>query len=283
MAQDPDSRSPLTWEIAYPSPPPTAETFDTDPRIDRWNQENLKPGTQYADPEFQKKHLSGALLPEECGKIFAASQRWSDFSGPAGVKSFMKWWMRADHQWDYEIHHWWLQHMQWRNPRERWVLKMPRHIMFLPELLNVYPDACIVQTHRDPAPAMSSAASLIYTIGQRTRAVIDLQELGREMMDLYSEGVSRSIEFRDRNPDIKVVDISHKQVVTDPLSAVRPIYETFDLPFTAAAEQAMRKFVTDNPKEAFGAHNYSLEQYGVSREQLYERMHGYVERFSNLF
>ena len=33
LAQDPDSRAPLTWEVMFPSPPPEAETFTTDPRI----------------------------------------------------------------------------------------------------------------------------------------------------------------------------------------------------------------------------------------------------------
>jgi hypothetical protein len=33
LAQDPSNRSPLTWEVMFPSPPPQTATFETDPRI----------------------------------------------------------------------------------------------------------------------------------------------------------------------------------------------------------------------------------------------------------
>jgi hypothetical protein len=283
LAQDPDSRSPLTWEVSYPSPPPSADTFETDPRIEAWNRENLKPGAQRADPEFQKKHLTGAQLPEECTKMMASSQRWSDMESAARVRSFMGWWFDADHRWDYEVHRQWLQHLQWRNARERWVLKTPRHIFFLPALLEVYPDACIVQTHRDPAQVVSSVSSLIYTIRKRAFADIDMKALGQEMLHLWSEGVARSIAFRNDHPNVKVVDVSHKQVVTDPISAVRTIYQAFDLPLPDSTVEAMGQFVADNPREAFGAHTHTLADYGLTREQVYDRMQDYVANFSEYF
>src|SRR5487761_1926854 len=46
LAQDPDSRAPLTWEVTFPSPPPAAETE--------------------RDRQFKAMHPMGAELSQEC-------------------------------------------------------------------------------------------------------------------------------------------------------------------------------------------------------------------------
>jgi hypothetical protein len=283
LAQDPDSRSPLTWETYYPSPPPSADTFETDPRIELWNRENLKPGAQHADPDFRRKHLVGAKLPEECSKMINATLRATEMNTHGGARSYLKWWMQADHHWEYEILRQWLQHLQWRNPRKRWVLKAPMHVFNLPALLASFPDARIVQTHRDPAQVLSSNASLIETIRTRACQIVDRKELGQEMLDMWGQGVSRTIAFRDEHPNVKIVNLGHKQIVTDPMTAVRAIYTAFDIPLTAAAEQKMREFIVGNPRDAHGDHKHSLSDYGLSRELVHERMADYVGRFSAYF
>ena len=48
-------------------------------------------------------------------------------------------------------------------PDKRWVLKNPSHLGALPALLEVFPDALVVQCHRDPVEAVASACSLAAT------------------------------------------------------------------------------------------------------------------------
>ena len=43
--------------------------------------------------------------------------------------------------------------LQWRNPRAHWLLKSPEHQSHLPTLFEVFPDARVIVTHRDPLRA----------------------------------------------------------------------------------------------------------------------------------
>ena len=46
----------------------------------------------------------------------------------------------------------------------RWLHKMPFHLMELATLMATYPDALLIQTHREPAPFMGSWNSLVERI-----------------------------------------------------------------------------------------------------------------------
>ena len=50
----------------------------------------------------------------------------------------------------YAAHRRLAQLLQWRRPAEHWVFKSPGHLWALPALLAEYPDAFLVQIHRDP-------------------------------------------------------------------------------------------------------------------------------------
>mgnify|MGYP001168359469 FL=1 len=64
LAQDPDSRAPLTWETMFPSPPPEPETFENDPRIEACDA--TFPGVDLQIPAFKAMHPMGARLSQEC-------------------------------------------------------------------------------------------------------------------------------------------------------------------------------------------------------------------------
>jgi len=282
LAQDPDTRSPLSWEIARPSPPPEAATHHTDPRIGDWVRANLSPGSSSgrADPEFRKKHLTGAQLPEECGQIIGATLRGTEMWARYRVASYVAWWLEAEHTWDYQVHRRWLQHFQWRNPRTRWALKWPNHIFHLGDLLKVYPDACIVQLHRDPREVISSISSLIRTIRSSGFSTLDTEALGREMLDLWATGATRSIEFRLKHPGVKVADVSYRRLLETPIEAIQDIYAAFEIPLTNLAEGRMQTFLKDTPQNAHGEHRHSLGDYGLCEQAVSERMHDYCDRFA---
>jgi len=67
--------------------------------------------------------------------------------------------------------------------------------------------------------------------------------------------------------------------VADPIRAVRTVYAHFDLPFPPALEEAIRAFLQRNPKDRFGAHRYSLEQFGMNDAEETQRYAAYRERF----
>ena len=54
--------------------------------------------------------------------------------------------------------------MQFPHKGERWILKPPGHLGPLDALFDVYPDAMLIQPHRDPIRVVPSVASLEYTM-----------------------------------------------------------------------------------------------------------------------
>ena len=63
LAADPVNRSPVTWEIMYPSPPPEEATYNDDPRIAQAQAAMDFEG--FMQPQLQAIHPFDALRPEE--------------------------------------------------------------------------------------------------------------------------------------------------------------------------------------------------------------------------
>ena len=68
--------------------------------------------------------------------------------------------------------------------------------------------------------------------------------------------------------------------VEDNLGVVNQIYRHFELPLPEAAEQALRSHARSNPKGKHGAHEYDLEQYGLTPQRVRERFAAYTERYA---
>ncbi len=147
LATRPGARSPAEWEMRLPSPPPEAATAATDPRIAEVQRSiDERPGAA----RLQSIHPYGARRPEQCLGLIDWSFANQTYLAYQRIPSYYEWYLGADQRVVYEHHKRFLQHLQFRNPGE-WVLKWPKHLFGLDALLEVYPDARIVWTHRDPA------------------------------------------------------------------------------------------------------------------------------------
>jgi len=148
LAQDLSSRVPLTWECMFPSPPPERKTYLTDPRIEKCQA--TFPDTFELMPEFKMMHPMGADLSQECIVMWGESMCTPLFHGQWFMPSYQDWVDQANFAPVYDFHKKQLQHLQWRCPNDRWVLKSGGHMWGLEHLLATYPDARIIFTHRDP-------------------------------------------------------------------------------------------------------------------------------------
>ena len=63
------------------------------------------------------------------------------------------------------------------------------------------------------------------------------------------------------------------------MGVVERIYAHFGLPLAASARNAMQAHVEANPKGRHGAHEYKLEDWGLTPEHVRERFAPYAERF----
>lgn len=278
LAQDPASRAPLHWESVFPSPPERSKQRQR-PRIDaaarqlRWFHR--------LNPDIRRMHALGATLPEECLIITSHSFQSYQFQTSHHVPSYQAWLEQQDLRPCYAWHRRFLQHLQWRARSERWVLKAPAHLFGLPALFATYPDAGVVFTHRDPTEVAASLASLTTVLRRTFSETTDPRAVGAEMSERWARGIYKALADRDAGcaRAEQFFDVRYTDLVRDPIGTVRRLYAHFDMAFTDAAEDRMRRFLAANPKDKNGRHAYTLGDFGLTVEGERARYRAYAERF----
>jgi hypothetical protein len=283
LAQDPDSRAPLTWETMFPSPPPEAATFGTDPRIAQCAAIFPKPEQETErERQFRAMHPMGAQLSQECVTMMGEAMCTPLFHNQFRVPTYEDW-VDSEADWShvYRFHARQLQHLQWRNPRDRWVLKTGAHMWGLEHLLATYPDARIVFTHRDPVKSTTSYASLTANVRSMASDQIDPFEIAADWTPRLQHAVEHAIAVRDggAHPDAIFYDMFFPDFVKDQFREVEKIYEALGLPMTAVAAIRMKAFIADNPKGKHGLHLYTPAEYGLVPDEIRKRFASYIERF----
>jgi hypothetical protein len=279
LSQDPACRAPQVWEVMHPSPPPEAASYQFDPRIERTRNE-----LSWIDvlmPDFEKCHTIEATLPQECIAMTDHSFLSYVFESMYYVTSYRSWHDAQDKRPAYECHRRFLQHLQWRCPGEHWVLKAPSHLMALDSLFQVYPDAQVVMTHRDPLKVLPSCASFAHVLRAPFTGPIDLKVLGAEVSRRWADSARLVTKLRSEQRELResFFDVSYQDLVADPMAAVRGIYRHFHRELTREAQHAMRLFIAQHPKDKNGAHRYSLEQFGLDPAEERRNFYDYTQYF----
>jgi Sulfotransferase family len=280
LAQDPANRVPLTWEVDQPWPPPETATYESDPRIDEVDAKLAN--VDLLIPGFRAMHDMGARLGQECVRITAGDFRSMIFATQYRVPEYQQWLLhQADMASAYRYHRMFLQYLQSAHPADRWVIKSPAHLWSLRALFDEYPEALIVQTHRDPLRVICSLASLVDLLRRLASDDVAISEVAAEWVDDIVLGLDRAIEARKDGtvPVGQAVDVLFRDFLQDPMAVVRTIYERLGIELSDEAEKAMRAFLDANPQEKHGGHRYSFADTGLDAGLLRERTRGYTEFF----
>ena len=280
LAQDPATRVPLTWEVDAPVPPPEAATYETDPRI-ATSDESLAM-VDLVIPGFRSMHPMGAQLPQECVRITALDFKSMIHPTQYYVPSYARWLLNeADMSSAYRWHRIFLQHLQSRHPTDRWILKSPGHIWCLEALLAEYPNALLVQTHRDPLRIIASLGSLVSTLRSLASSNTSIPVAAGEFADYIIDGLDRSVDARANGvvDADRVVDVYFDQFMADPFAVISTIYERLGYELDPASEARMREFLVDNSQDKHGAHTYTWADTGLDLGAVRERAKKYQDYF----
>ena len=280
MALDPANRCPMTWELAHPFPPPQAATFDTDPRI-RQTARELRL-SHYLMPGVENMHRMGALLPQECVAITSWIFCSMQYNTVLRIPSYTRWLMEdADHAAMYRFHRRVLRYLQWRCPGTRWVTKTPAHLWSLEALMAEYPDAALVQTHRDPLKIVSSLASMLPIMRAAYASSSDAPAVAREWSDNCAAALNASVSTR-RAGGVRtdqVVDIHFGDFMADPAGQVERVYRQFGLTFTDAYAAAVKTYIDSNPADKYGGHRHRFGDTGLDVAHEREKVRDYQDYF----
>jgi hypothetical protein len=285
LGRDPAARPLLTWEGMCPDPldPAVLKKFGIelgpdapDPRI-----EAVRAGIErdrQRNPDFDKIHVARADGPEECVLLLAYTFCDVQMGIEPLLPPYDEWFQAQDLRSSYTYYADLLRLLDWQRPGERWLLKSPAHLWAIDVLLEMFPDACILQTHRDPLEILPSYCSMIASL-MEIREVVDPKQLGPAVLEFLARMLERGLAARDRSAPERFVDVDYRDFVSAPLETAERIYQAFGLELGPDTRAVMERHLSENPQNRHGAHRYSLEEYGLSAEAVRDRLAEYIERF----
>lgn len=279
LGQDSASRVPMTWECMFPSPPTQRASFNTDPRIAAC--EATFPDIDQLIPGFKAMHPMGAQLSQECVTMMAETMCTPLFHNQFRIPSYQDWVDQSDFSHVYEFHKRQLQQFQWQCPGDRWVLKTGAHMWGLEHLLNQYPDARIVFTHRDPVKSMTSYASLTSLVRSMGSDEVDKAEIAEDWTNRILRVLDHAMDVRDQkiSPDAKIYEMYFSDFVGNQFSEIEKIYESLEIEMTGDGADKMKQFIDNNPQNKHGLHTYKAEDYNINPAEIRQRFKRYIDRF----
>jgi hypothetical protein len=284
LAAAPALTAPLHYEARRPTP-----DLDwnfrraTDPRVAE--AEGAIAAMNAAAPELVSIYPFEASAPEEDIFISAASFRTTSTQSGARVPTFEAWLATADRVPLYRFLERNLQLLQWQRrhtdpPVEpaRWLLKTPDHLHGLDALLEVWPKARIMQTHRDPVQTIPSICSFIRTLHSLATDEVDDTGIGDAWSAMFARSTRHAMAVRDANPD-RFLDVWYDDTVRAPRKVAEEVFDFIGRPLDDDAWTEMERWRDANRREARPAHAYSLEQFGLSGERIEHEFAEYRARY----
>ncbi len=273
MDADPATRSFLKWEAYNIVPPALPGTLRSDNRCRAEvakDQEILK-----AHPTAFATHYEAGDGPTECVHLLAQDFRSLMLAVLSTTPTYHDWILMCDMTSAFAHRRRALQILQSTNPG-RWVLKMPSDSLFIQTLFETFPDAKVIWTHRDPYATFASSVSM-RTNGRRMfNKDPDYGYIRQRFPFQMAQHVMRPLQMSKQRPG-DIYNVYYDDLVATPLEVMKKVYAWLGDAWTEATEAGMRTWLRDNPQGRFGAHNYKLEDWGLSNEDLAPYFNDYLK------
>ena len=272
LARHPSLRAPTYWETMFvPAKGSRNLSRKLMARAQVFTVDTLSPG-------FRRVHELHALEPHECVTIQASAMRSMQFHAAHRLTAYNQWLASCDWQPAYDFHKCYLQWLQSGEQPSHWLLKAPGHLLAIGELLNTYPDARIIQLHRDPLDVIPSMASLFVHLRRPFSKRLDPEEIGRDLSEQWLRGLNTTLLFRGQHPELsqQFLDIHYRELVTQPLDTAAQIFAFLGLPFEPNMAESLEAHLAARPKNRFGSHEYTLEQFGLNPQKMKTDFNDYI-------
>lgn len=289
ISEDPNTRSPYTFEMEFPIPPMTLEIEDpsNDPRIKKSDAginalSRLMPGFI---EKLAESHSLGATEKEESLLYMWLHNGVNVMNAPHAGKVFIEKFIEKDGArpiFHYERMFFTMLDA-FRPAKSHWTLKAPNYATVFPLLFEIYPDLKIVLTHRNPIITLPSVCRLLesWCIAFDQDGSFDKYRFALFVKPIIDLCIVTPFVFRKEHPEkeYQIFDCMYEPLISDPISVIKQIYAKFDLEFTKEFENNMRAYLENNKQGKYGRHKYSLEEYGLDKMALYKEYIEYMEHY----
>jgi len=277
LSQDPQLQGLPLWISETPKPRPPREEWaeDADFRDCSARMREM----HRRSPDMRAIHWMDAELVDECWHLLAQDFAHSGWEAQVHLPSYSRWYAQHSMGAAYRRHKRNLQLIGSPTPEKRWLLKDSTHLFDLGSFFEVYPDARVVHTHRDPVKLIPSVCSLCWSARGALNEGEDPAAFGPPTQRLWERAIQGTMAVRERSDPRQFYDLQFRDFVSDPLASIAAIYDYFGLELSRGAEAAMRDWQASAPRDKHGTHHYRLEDWGLRAESVRECFGHYVKAF----
>jgi hypothetical protein len=273
LCADPAHQGLELWLAELPQPRPPRDTWSTNPVFQHiqagYRQHHIE------HPEFMGVHYIAADTVEECWQLLRQTLRSVSYECLAHLPTYSAWLQRQDWTGPVRRHRRNLQLIGLNDTGRRWVLKNPSHLFALDAIMTVYPDALVVQTHREPGAVVGSMCSLAAQATGGWSNTFRGTVIGADQLELWARGLEEFEAARAKYSPAQFLDVDYADFTADPAGTVEAVYEHFGLDYTEAAAAAIHGVQAEAASAASRpAHRYSLADFGLSAGQVADRFGG---------
>jgi hypothetical protein len=277
LANDPELRFLTNWEASRPAPPPG-----------KWHSKTAVRRAvsclgltlqHYLSPALRTIHETKIDGPEECTSLLMAEFACTAFGATFNTPDYLAWLEDYDFTPVVRYHRRQLMVVDSQGPASRWLLKSPNHLPGLAALLHTYPDACIVQLHRDPAEAIPSCCSLVAAFRGIFTDRLDEREIRSQTVRTLEHALRRAAAAREGVSPGRFLDIHYDSLVAEPLRVVRSLYRHFDLKLSPAAEARIDRAIAASASRMKSSGAYSAPRNATDRVEIRSAFDWYISRF----
>lgn len=279
LAVDTQFQGLQTWLLDSPMPRPPADTWTHYPAFHK-TAAALEARYQAA-PNKRAAHNMAAEEVDECCLVLRQGFVSNLWTVGWSAATYDAWWQCQSEAPSYSHYYRCMQLIGSNDRDKRWLLKNPGHIANLDLLFALFPDAKVIQTHRDPAKAVPSLCSLLmqlHPVVEEGRQQQRAQNLLAREVAKWAKAVRDAGRVR-RSHQGQVLDIIHGDFHRDPMGVVERIYRFIGAELSPATRTAMQQRIIDDPERQHGSHRYNVADFGLTEQEIRERFGGYVEQF----
>lgn len=278
LAQDPQFQGPEHWLCNAPQPRPPREEWSDN--VDFCQSKAVLDAMFEVAPEMRDDHGMAVDTVEESLNILTHCFRTNMYASQFRIPRYDAWYRSTDDTPSYRYLADVLRLIGANDPDRTWLLKNPTDTFSMREVLNVFPDAMIVQTHRDPLQSVPSVVNLLRGGHRMFRGdgnIGDKAIFAREQ-EMWAQAMEAAEEVKSANPGL-VFDVDFRTFVKNQMGVVRAIYDHFGLTLSPAAESAMVKWLKDNPRKSKTMQRFTPEDFGGSTSELLDRYADYRTKY----
>ena len=270
LAKDKLNRSPLFWEMMNPLPLAKPNSIREKYRVLR-SDAILYFKEKYI-PNLDDLHKIRSISPEECLLIKVFALQSIMYFYMANTPTYLEYLKGSDTSESYIWHSRFLRILEETRKPERWLLKDPSHLGNLDEILGIYPEAKFIHITRDPSETLPSICSLTHQVRRGFSNTINLNELGQQTLDFWSASNDKNEKQKAYLTSQKYFTVQYRDLIEDPINLIKDIYRNFKFHLNEDTLMSMESYIETGKKEAKAKHKYTLEDYGLTREEVHNKL-----------